>query len=112
MRYTTLGFGDCTPDDDSEEPSRCLHCSNYFIEQSGIDEHCNANCWHLDNLGAVKKQVMSWVAQGFSEEKIIETMTNCDWFCEMTDPTVARWKRAIAVYFYAQKSRQELLQAA
>ena len=74
----------------------CKHCLENYT-QSGKDYndyYCSSDCWHLDNIGEVKKQIQSWFNQGKSANQIIEIMQKY-WFADMTDSTVSRFKRAI-----------------
>ena len=55
---------------------------------------CNT-CWHFENIGEVKWQVLLWLQQGFSVDKIMDILTNDDWFPNMTVASYNRWGRAL-----------------
>ena len=110
--YTQMGFGDmCQADEQEDNRPVCLHCGNHFDAKNGIeDEYCSANCWHLDNIGEVKKQVNCWLNIGYTSSQIISFMYLHLYFVGMTDSTVNRWKRAITTRY--EQDRAILAQAA
>ena len=109
-RYTPLGYGDCTPPDETDDTRpQCKHC----LEHHNDDEssYCSPRCWHLDNIGEYKAQILLWEKLGWSD-KIIEFMEKGEWFVGISEPSEKRWRRVINARFNAQKSRPELSQAA
>jgi hypothetical protein len=94
--YTKLGYGDCTPHDEPEDTrSACEHCGQRYNRLDWMGGYCSYRCWHLDNLGEVKAQIIKWDNRGMDADQIISLLCRYGWLCGMTDSTVKRWKRAI-----------------
>lgn len=96
MKYTSIGFGDATPDYREDTRPQCEHCNNHH---DGDSDYCSQRCWHLDNIGEYKYQILLWKRLNMSEQRIIEKMDMYDWFESMTDSSVNRFKRAIRELF-------------
>jgi len=84
---------------------QCPHC-NATIEGDGVT-HCSFRCWHLDNLGEVKAQILCWLKIWNDDNRVIRMLSiggDDSWFGGMTDSTEKRWKAAITTRFnYVQK---------
>jgi len=87
-------------DEPEDTRPQCRHCGVRFNEQEAEsdDGYCSESHWHLDRISEVKKQILTWIEQGYSEKRIAQMM-KLYWFYWMTDSTVERWKRAIAHKF-------------
>jgi hypothetical protein len=88
----------CDPRDDYKEDTRpqCKYCNEHYTQFGILSLYCSLKCWHLNNLGGVKAQILLWLKMGNSAEKILYMMKKYDWFAGMTDSTVNRWTRAIS----------------
>ena len=89
------------PIDEIDDGSRqCDHCLNNYhpVDYADYEGYCGPICWHLDNLGEVKKQILCWIKLNMNAEQIIAVMRK-DWFTAMTPSTINRWKRAIEQQF-------------
>ena len=100
-RYTQMGFGDmCGQDEPEDTRPVCGHCGEHH--DSDEVTHCSIKCWHLDNIGEVKAQILLWLKNGYDHVRIFEIMTmggDDSWFHGMTDSTVNRWKVAISARY-------------
>ena len=98
--YTQMGSGDmCQADDPEDTRLACEHCLSRFTPSNGFDEHCGYSCWHLDNLGKVKSEILKWLEKSMSDIETISLLKRYGWFSGMTDSTVNRWKRAISTRY-------------
>jgi len=79
---------------------QCPRC-NATLDDDGVT-HCSLKCWHLDNIGEVKAQILLWLKIWNDDKKVIRMLSNGGsdgWFGGMTDSTVGRWKAAIEAYY-------------
>ena len=104
------GFGDmCQADEPEDTRPVCSHCREHFTQSGDLDNYCNGVCWHLDNIGGVKAQILLWFKLGETATGIILNMRKFQWFDDMTDSTFYRWKRAI--YTRYEQDRAIIAQA-
>jgi hypothetical protein len=74
----------------------CEYCGNHFTPATGEpDAYCSFAHWHLNSLGIVKNEIESWFRWEYPLFKIMG-LFDCCYGLFMSDPTVNRWKRAIA----------------
>ena len=102
-KYTKLGVGDATPDYKEDARPQCEHCNNHHDKVG--DNYCSHRCWHLDNIGEYKYQILLWKRLNMSEQRIIETMEKYGWLESMTDSSVSRFKRAIHALFEVKRAK-------
>ena len=84
-----------SPDESVHHGEQCHQCGKVLTERREFECYCGGACWHLNNLGAIKKVIQAQT-KALGDKKAAFVEVSClGYVDDVTPSTLARYERLL-----------------